>query len=224
MTVMIIDNYDSFTFNLAQAVREIGQASCRVGDSEPGPEANEFQEVPADQKVLKVQVVRNDQLTFAELKELEPSAIIISPGPGRPDREADFGINREVIQRQEELGCPVLGVCLGHQGIAHFLGGRVTKAPQVMHGRASLIVVDESVPSRLFQGMPRRVEVMRYHSLVVEEKSLPKELRVTARAEEHGEVMAIEHRELSLFGVQFHPESIGTPSGQSILRNFLSLC
>jgi len=184
--ILMLDNYDSFTYNLVQYLREMA----------------------AD-----VRVARNDALTVAEVEALAPQAIVISPGPGRPE---DAGICCEVI-RAFSGRVPLLGVCLGHQAIGLVFGGKVVHAKRLMHGKTSEITPDGK---GIFEGINRPITVMRYHSLAVEESSLPPELIVTARADD-GEVMGIRHREHPTEGIQFHPESIMTPSGKRLLRNFL---
>ena len=182
----LIDNYDSFTYNLAQIFGELG---------------------------AEVRVFRNDAITVDELAALRPAHIVISPGPGTP---ADAGISREVIRR---LGphIPTLGVCLGHQCIGEVFGGRVVRAPRLMHGKASPI---HHTGDALFRGLPPVFHAARYHSLVIAPESLPPSLEVTARSDT-GEIMAVRHRAHPIFGVQFHPESILTPHGRQILGNFL---
>jgi len=184
--ILMLDNYDSFTYNLVQYLREMA----------------------AD-----VRVARNDALTVAEVEALAPQAIVISPGPGRPE---DAGICCEVI-RAFSGRVPLLGVCLGPQAIGLVFGGKVVHAKRLMHGKTSEITTDGK---GIFEGINRPITVMRYHSLAVEEASLPPELIVTARAED-GEVMGIRHRDHPTEGIQFHPESIMTPSGKRLLRNFL---
>lgn len=191
MKTIILDNYDSFTFNLYQYVGEL--------DERP-------------------MVFRNDRITLEELRQLAPHRVIISPGPGNPEDPAYFGICQRVIL---ELGpsTPILGVCLGHQGIVHAFGGRVVRAPEVMHGKTSYVFHnDESV----FFGLPRAFEAMRYHSLVGEPETLPKCLEVTARTWD-SVIMGVRHREYPIHGVQFHPESIGTAVGRQVLQNFILL-
>jgi len=189
--IVILDNYDSFVYNLYQAVGEITGVAARV--------------------------IRNDAISLDELIAADPSHLIISPGPGSPEDPAYFGVCREAIL---ELGqrIPVLGVCLGHQGIAAAFGGRVTRAPVVMHGKTCWIEHDGR---GLFAGLPAPLQVMRYHSLIVEAESLPPALEVTSRTRE-GIIMSVAHREWPIVGVQFHPESIGTPDGPALLRNFLA--
>ena len=185
--ILLIDNYDSFSYNLFQQAAAI----------EP-----------------EIKVVRNDALTVGEIEGLNPSHIILSPGPGYPK---DAGICEEVVSR---LGgsIPILGVCLGHQAICSALGGVVTYAKELMHGKTSMI--DTEPDSVLFRGMNPPVQVARYHSLAVSEKYLPDCLRITARTAD-GEIMAVEHRKYPVYGVQFHPESIMTPQGKKIIENFL---
>lgn len=195
--ILLIDNYDSFTYNLYQNLQAIS--------SEP------------------VVVRRNDQITFAEAKAMAPFHIVLSPGPGHPTNASDFGIGAEIIDRQQELGCAVLGVCLGHQGIAHRFGARVEKAPTIVHGKTSSI--EKTKDSPLFAGMPAAFPAMRYHSLVVkEDEKFPDCLEVLARDAREKLVMALGHKTRRLFGVQFHPESINTPDGVTILRNFIEQC
>jgi anthranilate synthase component II len=196
MTVLLIDNYDSFTFNLFQFVQEL------VADP--------------------VVVYRNDAVDLAGILEHRPSHIILSPGPGHPGIDADFGVCREVILEQERHGCPVLGVCLGHQGIVHHFGGRVQRAPQIVHGKTSYVRFTRE--SLLFDGLSNPFLAMRYHSLVVADEDFPSALEVTARDVDHSLVMAVEHSSKPLYGIQFHPESIGTPEGKQLLRNFIEKC
>ena len=183
--ILVIDNYDSFTYNLVQQMGEIG----------------------AD-----LRVIRNDQITLEGVRELAPDKIVISPGPGTPD---DSGVSLDILAG---LGAsmPILGVCLGHQAIGQVFGGKVVRAPRLMHGKTSMVYHKETP---LFTGVPSPFEATRYHSLIVEEP-LPETLEVTAFTEE-GEVMALRHREYPIVGVQFHPESILTHFGPRILQNFL---
>lgn len=187
---LLIDNYDSFTFNLYQYLGELGGNPI---------------------------VKRNDELTIAEIEKLKPTHIVLSPGPGRPDDVAYFGVCLEVILNLSEK-IPVLGVCLGHQGIAYAFGGKVIRAPSVMHGKTSMIT---HTGKGIFRNLPNPIEGMRYHSLVAEESSFPLVLEITAREKESGLIMGLQHCERRLFGIQFHPESIGTPQGKKILQNFL---
>lgn len=187
--ILLIDNYDSFTYNLYQYVGELN----------------------AD-----IEVCRNDSLTVEEAAAKHPSHIIISPGPGYP---ASAGISIELVQRLGDR-IPVLGVCLGHQGIGEAYGGKVIRAPQLVHGKASEI---ELLPGCvLFDGLPSSIMAARYHSLVVERESLPDVLQVTALTK-NGEIMGLKHKKYNVFGIQFHPESILTGDGKTILKNFLRL-
>lgn len=185
--IAVIDNYDSFTYNLVQYLGELG----------------------AD-----VRVFRNDAITPAGLETLDPSHIVISPGPGYP---SDAGISNEVIRRSGRTR-PVLGVCLGHQCLGEVFGGQVTRAPRLMHGKTSPV---HHYGAGLFVGVPSPFDATRYHSLIVAEP-LPPALEVTAFTSA-GEVMGLKHRALPLYGVQFHPESILTQYGKNILHNFLSI-
>ncbi|HEX2528842.1 MAG TPA: aminodeoxychorismate synthase component I [Geminicoccus sp.] len=188
MRILLVDNYDSFTFNLAQLVGEV--CGCPP------------------------LVVKNDEVTMAEVLAIDPDAIIISPGPGRPDVESDFGIGGALIRFFDR---PILGVCLGHQGIAAHLGGRIDYAPAVMHGRPSRII---HTGTGLFVGLPQDFQAVRYHSLLVTDPGPA--LKATAWTED-GVIMALRHRQRPLFGVQFHPESISSEHGGRLVRNFLEL-
>lgn len=185
--ILLIDNYDSFTYNLYQYVGELNE---------------------------NIQVYRNDALTVEQVAGKKPSHIIISPGPGYP---ASAGISIETVRK---LGAkvPVLGVCLGHQGIGEAYGGKVIRAPQLMHGKASEVELMPWCP--IFRGLPSKITVGRYHSLIIERDTLPEELEITAVSTD-GEIMGVKHRKHPVFGIQFHPESILTPDGKRILKNFL---
>jgi anthranilate synthase/aminodeoxychorismate synthase-like glutamine amidotransferase len=185
--VLVIDNYDSFVYNLVQYLGELG--------AEP-------------------LVHRSDELTLDEIGALDPDAVLISPGPGRPE---DAGLSNAVIE-QFAGRRPVLGVCLGHQCLGQVYGGEVVRAPEVMHGKTSLIRHDGT---GVFAGLPDPFEATRYHSLIVDRASVPDVLEVTAWTDD-GIVMGLRHRELAVEGVQFHPESILTASGHDLLRNFLA--
>ena len=185
--ILLIDNYDSFVYNLYQFLA--------VEDPD-------------------VRLVRNDRITPEEALSMEPDAIVISPGPGRP---SDAGVCIELI-RQLKGRIPILGVCLGHQAIGEAFGATVTHASRLMHGKTSLLtdVADDII----FKGIKKPVQVARYHSLSVQESTLPEELEVTARSDD-GEIMAMRHREYPIYGLQFHPESVMTPEGSAMIRNFL---
>lgn len=185
--ILLIDNYDSFSYNLFQL----------VGAIEP-----------------EIQVVRNDAMTAEEILALNPEAIILSPGPGKPE---DAGVCIECVKVCGET-IPILGVCLGHQAICTAFGATVSYAKTLMHGKQSVIQADPASP--LFQGCPEQMPVARYHSLAAIEDTMPDCLKITARADDR-EVMAVQHTEYPIFGVQFHPESIMTPDGKQILNNFI---
>ncbi|MCM3601458.1 aminodeoxychorismate/anthranilate synthase component II [Robertmurraya korlensis] len=186
--ILLIDNYDSFTFNLYQYLGELGE---------------------------QIVVKRNDSLTVEDIIELSPKAIVISPGPGRPEHA---GICIEVIQ-QLYTRIPILGICLGHQAIGHAFGATVSKAKEIMHGKISKISHEKI---ELFKGFEEPLEVMRYHSLVIEKATLPSTIQVLATSIDDGEIMAIKHKEAPLYGFQFHPESVGTESGKKLIQAFLT--
>lgn len=184
--ILLIDNYDSFVYNLYQLIGKID----------------------AD-----IKVVRNDEMTINEVRQLKPDFIILSPGPGKP---SDAGICEDIIK---EIGgeIPILGICLGHQAIAESFGAKVSYAKTLMHGKQSKIQIMED--SKIFKGLDGDIEVARYHSLAAINENFPTELMITAVTKD-GEIMAIEHREKEIYGLQFHPESILTPKGEQMLRNF----
>jgi anthranilate synthase component II len=192
--ILVIDNYDSFTYNLVQYLGELGNDGLTVAQ--------------------EIQVHRNDQITLEEIEALKPDGIVISPGPGRPE---DSGISPQVI---ETMGAsiPILGVCLGHQGIGQVFGGVITAAPELMHGKISPI---HHTGQGVFAGLENPFPATRYHSLVIDRDSCPGELEITAWVED-GTIMGVRHRQYpQLQGVQFHPESILTTSGKQLLKNFL---
>ncbi len=185
--ILLIDNYDSFSYNLYQMVGEIDP---------------------------DIKVIRNDEMTVEEIRRLKPTRIILSPGPGRPE---DAGV---IVEVAGTLGkeIPILGVCLGHQAICSAFGANITYAKELMHGKQSNVKFDTSCP--LFKGCPQTAGVARYHSLAAEAGTIPEELVITAVTDDN-EVMAVQHREYPIFGVQFHPESIMTPDGRKMLENFI---
>ena len=191
MKFLIIDNYDSFVYNIAQYLGELG---------------------------VDCDVIRNDKITISEIKQKNFDGIIISPGPGTPDNKKYFGVCMDVIK---ELGSniPILGVCLGHQGIISSFGGMVTNAGCVRHGKTSPVKHNDS---ELFRGVKNPFQATRYHSLVGDKTEIPEILEVTATAEDDGEVMAVQHKKFLIQGVQFHPESIMTEDGKKILANFIN--
>lgn len=185
--ILLIDNYDSFSYNVYQLTASVDP---------------------------DVKVVRNDELTVAEIEALKPSHIILSPGPGKP---SDAG-NCEDVIRYFAGKIPILGICLGHQAICEVFGATVTYAKELMHGKQSKASLD--IDSVLFQNMPGEITVARYHSLAADPDTMPAALQVTARTGD-GEIMAVEHSEFPVYGVQFHPESVLTPDGLQIMRNFI---
>ncbi len=185
--ILLLDNYDSFTYNLAQFLGQLGE---------------------------KLEVHRNDQITLDQIAAKKPQRIVISPGPGTPD---DSGICLDVIRRfSGEI--PILGVCLGHQAIGQAFGGKVIRAPEIMHGKTSRIHHDNKT---IFKELPQDFVATRYHSLIVEEKSLPADLEISAKTD--GIIMGLRHRKMLVEGVQFHPESVLTDVGMHLLKNFLAL-
>ena len=191
MKFLIVDNYDSFVYNIAQRLGELGVNS---------------------------DVIRNDRITIDEIKEKNYDAIIISPGPGTPEEKRYFGICKDILQK---LGpkLPILGICLGHQGIIDCFGGKVVNAGNVRHGKTSQI---QHYDDSLFHGVKNPFRATRYHSLVGDKTIIPDSLKITAIAEDDGEIMGVSHKEYFIDGVQFHPESIMTDEGKKILENFIT--
>lgn len=185
--ILLIDNYDSFTYNLFHQIAATGEA---------------------------VQIVRNDQITISEIRALNPKAIVISPGPGTPE---NAGIVVEMIQSlYQEM--PILGICLGHQAIGQAFGATISRAKNILHGKTSKLHYKQQ---GLFSHLTDTVEVMRYHSLIIEKETLPTDFELLATAKDDGEIMAIQHKIYPLFGLQFHPESIGTEKGNIIIEAFI---
>lgn len=185
--ILLIDNYDSFTYNLYQQVSMLGK---------------------------NVKVVRNDELTIAEIETLQPEAIILSPGPGTPD---EAGITLNVV-KEFYAKFPILGICLGHQSIGQAFGGNIIQAKNIVHGKLSELDYEHT---GLFAHLETEVEVMRYHSLVIEPHTLHADFIVTATARDDGEIMAIQHKHYPVYGLQFHPESIGTKEGSQMVKAFI---
>ena len=185
--ILLIDNYDSFTYNLYHQI------------AIHGPE---------------VKVVRNDEVTVEEIRAMQPEAIVLSPGPGTP---GEAGITVQVI-RELYKEFPILGICLGHQAIGEAFGGNVIRANHIMHGKTSMLAYKKQ---GLFEGLVEEVEVMRYHSLIIERSTLHPDFVVTATSQDDGEIMAIQHKDYPVFGLQFHPESIGTGTGKQMVASFL---
>ena len=187
--IVLIDNYDSFTYNLVQY----------IGALEPD-----------------IRVIRNDACTPEEIEAMKPDAIVISPGPGKP---SEAGICIEAIRYFKDK-VPILGVCLGHQAICEAFGGTVSYAKELMHGKCSVVQILEESP--LFKNLETEMQVARYHSLAAIRDTLPEELKVTAVTDD-GEIMAVEHRDYPVYGLQFHPESVLTPKGMTLIENFLNI-
>ncbi|MED1663663.1 aminodeoxychorismate/anthranilate synthase component II [Brevibacillus laterosporus] len=185
--IIMIDNYDSFTYNLVQFVGELGE---------------------------ELRVFRNDKITLEEIENMKPDYLMISPGPCTPN---EAGISMDVV-RHFAGKVPIFGVCLGHQSIGQVFGGKIVRADRLMHGKTSEVLHDSKT---IFASIPSPFQAARYHSLVIQEESIPEEIEITARTPE-GEIMAIRHRELPIEGVQFHPESIITQYGKQMLKNFLT--
>jgi len=185
--ILMIDNYDSFTFNIVQYLGQMGE---------------------------DVKVFRNDKITIAEIKKLNPQCIFLSPGPGSP---LEAGITVDVI-REFHKNIPIMGICLGHQSIAYAFGGEIIRAQRIMHGKVSPIINDGKT---IFSGLPNPFSAGRYHSLLVKKESFPACLEISAHTAE-GEIMGLRHREYKVEGIQFHPESVLTPQGKRIIKNFLN--
>ncbi|MBV7273612.1 anthranilate synthase component II [Clostridium thailandense] len=185
--ILLIDNYDSFTYNLYQYIGEIYE---------------------------DIKVIRNDQISIEDIKKLNLEGIILSPGPGIPE---DAGICIEVIKNFGS-SIPILGICLGHQAIGCAYGGRVIRANNIMHGKTSYIEIKKN---KLFEDLKDSIQVMRYHSLIIQKDTLPKELMITGESLDDREIMAVKHKEYEVYGLQFHPESILTEQGKTMIKNFV---
>jgi anthranilate synthase component 2 len=200
--ILLVDNYDSFSYNLYQL---IGTTLMEMRE-EAGLSSDDGQEA--------IRVIRNDDLTASQIIALSPSRIVLSPGPGRPE---DAGVCIDLIKWAAGR-IPIFGVCLGHQAICEAFGATVSYAKELMHGKSSTIELDTS--TSIFNGLPETIRAARYHSLAALEETMPESLHITARTDD-GEIMAVKHRDYSIYGVQFHPESILTPDGGKIIRNFM---
>lgn len=185
--ILLIDNYDSFSYNLYQLIGEVRP---------------------------DIKVSRNDKITIDEIRDLSPDAIILSPGPGKPE---NAGICIDIVREFHDT-IPILGVCLGHQAICEAFGGTVSHAKRLMHGKSSDISLDYDY---IFKGLPSQISVGRYHSLSLIKETLPEPLEIISKAKDDGEIMAIKHKQYNVYGLQFHPESILTPDGLTIIENFL---
>ena len=187
--ILLIDNFDSFSYNLFQLIGALES---------------------------DIKVVRNNELEISEIEKLNPKAIIISPGPGKPK---DAGLSEDIIKYFAPK-IPILGICLGHQAMAEVFGGKITYAPEIMHGKTSVIQINNN--SAIFKNLPSELQVARYHSLVADKESLPDEFEIIAQTKD-GVVMGIKHKKYDLYGLQFHPESVLTPCGNIIAKNFLEI-
>ena len=185
--ILLIDNYDSFSYNLFQLIGEV---------------------------TPDIKVSRNDKITVEEIEDLNPDAIILSPGPGRPE---NAGICMDIVKEFHEK-IPILGVCLGHQAICAAFGGKISHAKRLMHGKSSKISLEYDF---LFVGLPSEITVGRYHSLSLVEQSLPDCLEIISKSKDDGEIMAVKHKQYNIYGLQFHPESILTPDGITIIQNYI---
>lgn len=188
--ILLIDNYDSFSYNLVQLIGSLAKE--------------------------EVKVIRNDEMTVDEIEELAPAYIILSPGPGRP---CDAGVCEDVVKRMQGK-CKIMGVCLGHQGICEVYGATITYAKELMHGKQSMMEVNKD--EALFRDLPNRIAIARYHSLAADPSTIPECLKVIGQTDD-GEIMAVKHKEYEVYGLQFHPESVLTPDGEIIMKNFLDL-
>ena len=185
--ILLIDNYDSFSYNLYQLIGQINS---------------------------DISVYRNDKISIEDIRELDPEAIILSPGPGKPE---DAGICIDAVREFYDK-IPILGVCLGHQAICTAFGGKISYAGRLMHGKSSEVTLTDDI---IFRGLDSKISVGRYHSLSLVEDTLPDSLEIISKADDDGEVMAVRHKEYDVYGLQFHPESILTPDGLTILKNFI---
>lgn len=195
MSLILIDNFDSFTYNLVQQIGALTNTPLSV--------------------------FRNDEISINDVIEARPSGIIFSPGPGHPKNKSDVGVCQDILERYEELECPILGVCLGHQLIVHHFGGTVIKAPVVTHGKINPVTITKQ--TCLTTGLPKTFDVMRYHSLIADKTTLPDCLETILELDEPTLIMGISHKTQPIMGVQFHPESIGTPLGNNLIQNFLKI-
>lgn len=193
MKILIIDNYDSFVYNIAQIIGSFN---------------------------VEAIVYRNNRISIKDIEYLDPDAIIISPGPGHPMFKKDFGICGQVIKKMGPSK-PILGICLGHQGIVHVFGGKVTKAMEIKHGKTSEI--EYYSKSNIYEDIKNPFTATRYHSLIAEKKTLPECLEITSSSVDDNEIMGIKHKKYPIEGIQFHPESIMTPEGSKILSNFIKI-
>lgn len=205
--ILLIDNYDSFVYNLYQF---IGEALANI----KGYNLNDKGDLAKIYNEIKV--IRNDELTVDEVKDLNPEYIILSPGPGKPK---DAGICKDIVREYLQSDVPILGVCLGHQAICEALGANIIHAKELMHGKTSMIELDEDI---IFKGIDSPIQIARYHSLAVREDTLSEDFNVLAKTDD-GEIMAVRYKNSLIYGLQFHPESVLTPDGLTIIENFLEM-
>ncbi|ADC46061.1 anthranilate synthase component II TrpG [Methanobrevibacter ruminantium M1] len=205
--ILLVDNYDSFVYNLYQF---IGEALANIKGYDLASKGDLY-------KIYEeIKVIRNDEMTVEELRELNPDYIILSPGPGKPK---DAGICKDIVKEYINSDVPILGVCLGHQAICEALGTNIIHAKELMHGKTSIIELDED---KIFKDISDPIQIARYHSLAVENDSLSNDLIVLARTDDN-EIMAVRHKNANIYGLQFHPESVLTPEGLKIIENFLNI-
>lgn len=204
--ILLVDNYDSFVYNLYQYIGEALAIKRGYDLSNKDDLARIYDEI---------KVIRNDELSVGEVKELDPDYIILSPGPGKPK---DAGICKDIVMEYIDGDVPILGVCLGHQAICEALGGNIIHAKELMHGKTSVI---ETGDDDIFKGIEGAIQIARYHSLAVDKDTLSNDLDIISQTED-GEIMAVKHKNAKIYGLQFHPESVLTPDGLTIIENFLN--
>ena len=203
--ILLVDNYDSFVYNLYQFV---GEALANLKGYDLADKGD------LDKIYDEIKVIRNDELTVEELKDLNPDYIILSPGPGKPK---DAGICKDIVNEFIHEDVPILGVCLGHQAICEALGANIVHAKELMHGKTSVIELEDD---EIFSDVSHSIQIARYHSLAVDSNTLSNDLNILAKTDD-GEIMAVKHKDSNIYGLQFHPESVLTPDGLKIIENFL---
>ena len=203
--ILLVDNYDSFVYNLYQFV---GEALANLKGYDLADKGD------LDKIYDEIKVIRNDELTVEELKDLNPDYIILSPGPGKPK---DAGICKDIVNEFIHEDVPILGVCLGHQAICEALGANIVHAKELMHGKTSVIELEDD---EIFSDISHSIQIARYHSLAVDSNTLSNDLNILAKTDD-GEIMAVKHKDSNIYGLQFHPESVLTPDGLKIIENFL---
>lgn len=205
--ILLVDNYDSFVYNLYQYIGE-ALANKNGYDLDSKEDLSRIYD--------EIKVIRNDEMTLDDVRDLNPDYIILSPGPGKPK---DAGICKDIVKEYLDVDVPVLGVCLGHQAICEALGGDIIHAKELMHGKTSIIELGDDA---IFKGIDSPIQIARYHSLAVDVNSIPDDLDILAQSDD-GEIMAVKHENAQIYGLQFHPESVLTPDGLKIIENFLIL-